>query len=77
MSEEKFKQTCKTCDIDLTDGRDIPDVNIRDYFAGMALTGFLSNTMSPQDLKLYQSPKDDLAIASYKIADAMLKARES
>ena len=44
-------------------------MTLRDYFAAKAMQGLLSDTT-------VRSTPDDFAINSYKLADAMLKARE-
>mgnify|MGYP006935522009 CR=1 FL=1 len=46
-----------------------PGMTLRDYFAGQALVGLLSHPNLKDDIKF--------AATSYKIADAMLKAREA
>lgn len=50
-----------------TDGGDI-GMTLRDYFAGQALAGWISNPTT-------KSKADELAKASYILADAMLKVR--
>ena len=45
-------------------------MTLRDYFAAKAMQGLLANSECP--LK----PLDEVPQASYKMADAMLKARE-
>lgn len=48
-----------------------PGMSLRDWFAGMAMNGMISNTDTAG--KLYY---DNMARMSYHMADAMLKARE-
>ena len=43
-------------------------ISLRDYFAGQALIGLLSNPATIREL--------NVASASYEIADAMLEARK-
>lgn len=52
-----------------SDGRDSKDITLRDFFAGMAMCGFLARHNQP-DVTIA------IARASYEQADAMLKARE-
>ena len=47
-------------------------MTLRDYFAAKAMQGFVSNP-NINTSKSY----DDVAAVGYKIADAMLKAREA
>ena len=48
-------------------------ISIRDYFAVRAMQGMLSNS----ELTTVINSQDQFAEVSYKMADAMLKARES
>lgn len=54
-------------------------MTLRDYFAAKAMQGFLSGTkwefdpVGPMPIQLVT----DLALSSYQIADAMLKARRA
>jgi hypothetical protein len=43
-------------------------MDLRDYFAGLVLQGFTSRSIRTTD--------DEIAKESYKMADAMMKARE-
>lgn len=45
-------------------------ITLRDYFAATALTGILSNPQTPANTPYY------VANDAYRIADAMLEARE-
>jgi hypothetical protein len=45
---------------------------LRDYFAGLALSGFISSL----NMEIYHDPKDYAPIA-YEWADAMLEARKT
>lgn len=47
-------------------------MTLRDYFAAKAMQGFLAYA-TPKGI--YAPPDDELANASYQLADAMLKAR--
>lgn len=47
-------------------------VSLRDWFAGQAVAGWLASTPPEETL---QTP-EDVAVYAYKVADAMLKARE-
>ena len=47
-------------------------MTLRDYFAAKALNGILSG--NPEAIR---ESSENLARASYKVADAMLKAREA
>jgi hypothetical protein len=46
-------------------------MTLRDYFAAKAMQGLLANPECPL------TPLDEVPQASYKMADAMLKAREA
>ena len=48
-------------------------MDLRDYLAASALQGFLAYHATAGR---YAPPDDELAMESYKMADAMLKARE-
>ena len=48
-------------------------MTLRDYFAAKAMQGFLAYATHKG---IYAPPDDELANASYQLADAMLKARE-
>ena len=47
-------------------------MTLRDYFAAKAIQGFLAYAAHKG---IYAPPDDELASASYQLADAMLKAR--
>lgn len=47
-------------------------MTLRDYFAARAMQGLMANKSNP----LHFNPEDDAAYV-YRIADAMLKAREA
>jgi hypothetical protein len=47
-------------------------MTLRDYFAAQAMQGLLSDSDWRQDMDF-----DDTALAAYKMADAMMKAREA
>jgi hypothetical protein len=49
--------------------RELNDMTMRDYFAGLAMQGYLSGYYSGGD------SHEVIAIESYELADAMLKAR--
>jgi hypothetical protein len=49
-------------------------MTLRDYFAAKAMQGFLAYSI-PRGV--YAPPDNELANASYQLADAMLKAREA
>jgi hypothetical protein len=55
-------------------------MSLRDWFAGQALNGLLSNLLALTDVQRNQYPNDRLeelaATLSFEAADAMLKARE-
>ena len=50
----------------------VAELDMRDYFAARALQGLMANKSNP----LHFNPEDDAAYV-YRIADAMLKAREA
>ncbi len=60
------------------DQRFVPYMNLRDWFAGMAMKGFLSSN-PPIPSFINSSDADEVAerigIAAYRMADGMLKAR--
>jgi hypothetical protein len=51
-----------------------PGMTLRDYFAAKAMQGFIAYATAKG---IYVPPDDELASASYQLADAMLKAREA
>ena len=53
-------------------GEPFQGMTLRDYFAAKAVQGLLSDPDWRQDMDF-----DDTALAAYKQADAMLKAREA
>ena len=53
-------------------GEPFQGMTLRDYFAAKAVQGLLSDPDWRQDMDF-----DDTALAAYKMADAMLKAREA
>ena len=52
---------------------DADGMTLRDYFAAKAMQGFLHYSATKG---IYTPPDNELAKASYDLADAMLKARE-
>lgn len=57
-------------------------MNLRDYFAGQALVGLISNrhALAAADIARLQTGRDgpdNLALAAYGIADSMLRTREA
>jgi hypothetical protein len=48
-------------------------MGLRDYFAAKAMQGFIAYATAKG---IYVPPDNELASASYQLADAMLKARE-
>ena len=57
---------------DIYNGRDLSGMDLRDYFAAKAMQGILSTDPEDQD---HEDGPLAIAIVSYKIADAMMKAR--
>ena len=51
-----------------------PGMALRDYFAAKALSGFLAHP-AQDEAPLRESNFEMLAVESYRLADAMLKAR--
>jgi hypothetical protein len=49
-------------------------MTLRDYFAAKAMQGFLAYATHKG---IYAPPDNELASASYQLADAMMKAREA
>ena len=52
-------------------------MTLRDYFAAKAMQGQLSILENVRALAREQIKLEDICIASYEVADAMLKARET
>ena len=52
-------------------------MTLRDYFAGQALAGMLANTHYKLDLSLESGVDDSFSARAYRVADAMLAARET
>ena len=55
-------------------GTPFEGMTLRDYFAAKALQGFIQYSATKG---IYTPPDNELAKASYDLADAMLKAREA
>jgi hypothetical protein len=53
-------------------------MNLRDYFAAKAMQGMNANTNDDHDVELetYDEYCAEIARCAYKMADAMMKARE-
>ena len=51
-------------------------MTLRDYFAAKAMQGLMHN-YHPCDFLEHKGWLEDISMASYQIADAMLKAREA
>ena len=49
-------------------------MTLRDYFAAKAMQGFIAYATNKG---IYVPPDNELASASYQLADAMMKAREA
>jgi hypothetical protein len=58
---------------DIYNGRDLSGMDLRDYFAAKAMQGILATDPEDQD---HEDGLLAIAIVSYKMADAMMKARE-
>jgi len=59
-----------------------PGMTLRDYFAAKAMQGFLTNNnlgnvLEKSGAKTMEDADDCIAITAYRLADAMLKQRES
>lgn len=67
-----FPQPDRPADPDAPD--DERGLSLRDYFAGQALIAFMCNPKAPD---LGPDDADKLAADCYKLADAMLKARQA
>ena len=52
-------------------------ITIRDYFAAKAMQGYISTFSSEDPCCNVDDLKEDISEMSYKVADAMLKERES
>ena len=62
--------------LDLGDGMQYQKgMTLRDYFAAKAMQGLMHN-YHPCDFLEHKSWIEDISMASYQLADAMLKARE-
>ena len=55
--------------------RDDSGITMRDYFAAKAMQGLMHN-YHPCDFLEHKGWIEDISMASYQLADAMLKARE-
>lgn len=51
------------------------DMTLRDYFAAEAMHGYISTAGAPCIVGGLDGAEDELAKQSYKMADAMLRAR--
>jgi len=47
-------------------------MTLRDYFAANAMQGMFASSLVPQNVT-----NEELSIEAYKVADAMMKAREA
>ena len=47
-------------------------MTLRDYFAAKAMQGMFASSLVPQNVT-----NEELSIEAYKVADAMMKAREA
>jgi hypothetical protein len=56
--------------------RDDSGITMRDYFAAKAMQGLMHN-YHPCDFLEHKDWLEDISMASYQMADAMLKAREA
>ena len=54
---------------------DVFGMTLRDHFAGLAMQGWLSTF--PEDMAIQHVHVEGIAGLSYRMADAMLKAREA
>ena len=52
------------------------DLNLRDYFAGLALRYYLENTTDRDALQAEMEREEMAAVQAYMAADAMMAARE-
>ena len=57
-------------------GEDKVGMTLRDYFAAKAMQGFMHN-YHPCDFLEHKGWIEDISMASYQLADAMLKEREA
>jgi transcriptional regulator with XRE-family HTH domain len=53
-----------------------PKIELRDYFAAKAMQGLMHN-YHPCDFLEHKGWLEDISMASYQVADTMLKAREA
>ncbi|CAM6665348.1 hypothetical protein RJO21_001657 [Enterobacter hormaechei] len=60
-----------------TDWQSESGMTIRDYFAAKAMHGYISTAGGPCIIGGLDGAEDELAKQSYKMADAMLRAREA
>lgn len=70
MSDNKTGGPAFPWTADRADRGDVPGMSLRDYFAAKAMQGMLASNESPNWTDEY------IAISAYRLADAMLKARE-
>jgi hypothetical protein len=64
-----FPTTTQTWDIH--NGKDLSGMDLRDYFAARAMQGYMSRQL------IDGFDEDVISEMSYKVADAMMKARNS
>lgn len=83
MSNQEYEQAFPTRDDNYDSKYSGPGMTLRDYFAAKALQGLCANPGGPfqhNDMSgwaIVNCELDDIANESYKLADAMLKAREA
>ncbi|WP_249418465.1 hypothetical protein [Citrobacter sp. RHBSTW-00127] len=83
MSNQEYEQAFPTRDDNYDSKYSCPGMTLRDYMAAKALQGLCANPGGPfqaNDMSgwaIVNCELDDIATESYKLADAMLKAREA
>lgn len=83
MSNQEYEQAFPTRDDNYDSKYSGPGMTLRDYFAAKALQGLCANPGGPFQVNdmsgwaIVNCELDDIAKESYKLADAMLKAREA
>ncbi|WP_446027851.1 hypothetical protein [Lelliottia amnigena] len=83
MSNKEYEQAFPTRDDNYDSKYSGPGMTLRDYMAAKALQGLCANPGGPfqaNDMSgwaIVNCELDDIATESYKLADAMLKAREA
>jgi len=69
-----FPTTTQTWDIH--NGKDLSGMDLRDYFASDAMRALIPLLANNQDIPNGDARRHEVSVLAYKMADAMMEARE-